>query len=144
MDAENDANKPNASPLNGSSPSDEPQPLLQSNDNGPRSRWALLLNEDTDLYLLRGLLWCGICDEPFACALMSTGIRHYGCTHDRCPRPLVNAEEVEQIVWRAFALKREAEAVGIKRNERHAALHNALVRVTVHSGVSDVSFEWRE
>ena len=63
---------------------------------------------------------------------------------DSLVRPLVNAEEVEQIVWRAFALKREAEAVGIKRNERHAALHDALVRVTVHSGVSDVSFEWRE
>jgi hypothetical protein len=57
---------------------------------------------------------------------------------------LVNAEEVEQVVWRAFTLKHEAEVVGIKRNERHAALREALARVTVHSGASDMSFEWRE
>jgi hypothetical protein len=63
-----------------------------------------------DLYLLRGLLRCGLCDEPFACCLMGTGIRYYGCTNIGCVRPLVNAEEVEQVVWKGFVLRFEAQA----------------------------------
>jgi len=134
---------PEASPTEGAE-RDQPQPLQRNDDTDSRSRWVLLLNENTGLYLLRGLIWCGICDEPFACCLMSTGIRYYGCTNVGCKRPLVNAEEVEQVVWRAFALKHEAEAAAMKRNERQAALHEALVRVTVHIGATELDFEWRE
>jgi hypothetical protein len=67
-----------------------------------------------------------------------------GCTHIGCPRPLVNAEQVEQLVWRGFALKREAEAVTTKRNQRQEAFHEALTRVTVLSGARDLDFERRE
>ena len=129
---------------NKSSVAGEPEPSLANEDVNSAPRWALLLNEGTDRYLLRGLLWCGLCDEPFACCLMSTGIRYYGCTNIVCTRALVNAEEAEQVVWKGFVLKHEDGAVAVKRNERQAALHEALVRVTVHSGASDMSFEWRE
>jgi hypothetical protein len=115
-----------------------------NNNAASRSQWALLVNEDTGLYLLQGLLWCGLCDEPFACCLLSTRIRCYGCTNVGCPRSLINAEEVEQLVWRAFVLRHEVEAVPVKRDGRQAALHDTLVRVTVHSGLSELDFEWRK
>jgi len=144
VNADADADEPQALPETEGSAAHKLQPLRHNGNTDSGTRWALLVNEDGDLYLLRGLLWCGVCDETFACCQMSTGIRYYGCTHVGCPRPLVNAEEVEQVAWRAFALRHEAEAVGIKRNERHTALHDALVRVTVHSGATELDLEWRD
>jgi len=138
------AGEPEALPYNEGGEQPGLEPLLANEDVNSTHRWALLLNEDVDFHLLRGLLWCGLCDAPFAACLMSTGIRYYGCTNIGCPRPLVNAEEAERVVWKGFALKHEAEAGATKRNERQAALHDALVRVTVHGGVSDMGFEWRE
>jgi Recombinase zinc beta ribbon domain len=96
-----------------------------------------------DRYLLRGLLWCGLCDESFAACLTSKGIRYYGCLSTRCPRPLVPAEEAEQFVWKGFVLRYEAVAGGLKRDQRQAALSEALERVTVHSGASDLDLSWR-
>jgi hypothetical protein len=96
-----------------------------------------------DRYLLRGLLWCGLCDEPFTACLTSTGLRYYGCTSDRCSRPLVPAEEAEQVVWRGFVLRYEAVAGGLRRDQRQAALYEAVERVTVHSGASELDLAWR-
>jgi hypothetical protein len=139
-----DRREPEALPPSVGDVAGEREPLLANDDVNSTHRWALLLNEGTYRYLLRGLLWCGLCDAAFAACLMSTGIRYYGCTSIGCPRPLVNAEEAEQVVWKGFALKHGAEADAAKRNERQAALHEALVRVTVHSGASELDFERRE
>jgi hypothetical protein len=117
-----------------------PEAVLHNTSAKPE----LVALDDADRYLLRGLLWCGLCDESFACCLLPTGIRSYGCTHIGCPRPLVAAEEAEQLVWRAFALRHEAEAVATKRSQRQAALYEALVRVIVHGGVADLDFDWRD
>ncbi len=120
------------------------EPLLANEDANSAHRWALLLNEGSDFYLLRDLLWCGLCDEPFAACLMSTGIRYYGCTNVGCPRPLVNAEEAEQVVWQRFSKHNPALAPLVTRTHRQIALSENLKRATVQSGVSEMGFEWRE
>jgi hypothetical protein len=116
----------------------------QAKTTTPPEPKPLPANDSADPYLLRDLLWCGLCDEPFAACLMSTGVRYYGCMNQECRRPLVPAEETEQLVWKGFVLRYEAVAGGLKRDQRQAALHDAFERVTVHSGASELDFAWRE
>jgi hypothetical protein len=118
--------------------------LLYNRNEVTTDQKALSHNHTADLFLLRSLIWCGLCHEPFGCCLVSTGIRKYGCMNRGCPRPLVSAEEAEQLVWKSFVLKHEAEAVACKRNQRQAALVGAIARVTIYSSVNDVEVEWRE
>jgi hypothetical protein len=104
----------------------------------------LRYNANADLWLLRGLIWCAFCELPMTTVLDAGCIRHYGCTDTQCRRPLVTAEETEQLVWHRFRLLNEAFAAAVKRHQRQAVLREVLKRVSVHSGPSDLYFEWRD
>lgn len=105
---------------------------------------ALPHKQTTDLYLLHGLIWCGLCDCEMAVSLATPAIRRYACANDKCPRRLVSAEETEQLVWKCFALRFETRARELERNERRTALHEAITRVTIYRGVNSLDFEWRD
>jgi hypothetical protein len=75
---------------------------------------------------------------------VATGTRHYGCPTELCKQMLVPAEQLEQIVWQRFKLLNEVAAAAVKRHGRQQALREVLRRVTVHNGLSELAFEWRD
>jgi hypothetical protein len=100
--------------------------------------------DDDDLYLLRGLLACELCNTILV-PVMLGGLRHYGCQNvPRCPRPLVLAEVTEQRVWNRLASRRYELTKGVKRYQRRAVLTMALHRVGVGLRPSELHYEWRE
>jgi hypothetical protein len=106
--------------------------------------WALSPSpEADDRYLLRDLLWCGLCEVPMNAALLSTSRRFYGCTSLACPRSLIPADLSETLVWQAFRyLFADATAELTTAGQRRALVH-ALERVTVGVDLGDVRYQWR-
>jgi len=101
-------------------------------------------NAVSDPYLLRGLVGCGLCGRELVAVLVSSGLRYYGCPTKQCGQTLVPAEQLEQLVWQRFHSLNELTAAAVKRNQRQHALREVLKRVTVHSGLSSLEFEWRD
>jgi hypothetical protein len=97
-----------------------------------------------DRYLLRDLMWCALCDRPLVAVLGPADTRHYGCLNERCPRPLLDAEVVEQQVWTRFVRLNDALAHGVRRDARHSMLRQLLKQVTVGDTTVDLAFEWRD
>ena len=100
--------------------------------------------ECTDQYLLRNLVWCGLCGAPMVACLMSTGIRYYGCTSTACPRPLVPADEAEQQVWGRFVDLNEAVADILPPDRRRQSLRLVLRRVVVGATGAELRLHWRD
>jgi hypothetical protein len=95
------------------------------------------------LYVLRGLLWCRLCDESMVPTRTGDGTRAYLCLHWCCPCVVVPAEPVERLVWGRFVRLNEAAARRVEPDGRHAALVSVLRRVTV-DGTDDLDYEWRD
>ncbi len=107
--------------------------------------WAMSPSAEVDnRYLLRDLVSCGLCDIAMKPALLSTRIRFYGCTNPRCPRPLVEADLVEALVWQVFwYLFAEPEA-DVTTDEQRQALEHALERVTIGADLGAILYHWRD
>jgi hypothetical protein len=97
-----------------------------------------------DRYVLRDLIWCGLCDVDMRPALLSTSRRFYGCTSLACPRSLVPADLLEILVWQAFLYLFADPRAESALDEQHQALNHALERVTVGVDLGDVRYCWRE
>jgi hypothetical protein len=97
---------------------------------------------EVDKHFLRGLLWCGPSNDLMIPAVNECGRRFYGCPHRKCPRPLVPAEEVEQLVWARYAALNEAVAKTVSRSGRHEALVAVLSKVTVGVEWIDLDYCW--
>src|SRR5437762_6115454 len=102
--------------------------------------WAMSPAPDVDdRYLLRDLVWCGLCDVPMKAALLSTSRRFYGCTCLDCPRSLLPADLLEVLVWQAFLYlfaEPTTELTSAKQRQ-------ALERATVGVDLGDVRYCWR-
>jgi Recombinase zinc beta ribbon domain len=98
--------------------------------------------DDADIYLLRGLVWCAVCDQAMAPRL-SQGMRQYGCSRN-CPRPHVSAQRAERLVWERFADLNPAIADRVPLDNRHKALRQVLGRLWVGREVHDLYYEWRD
>jgi hypothetical protein len=85
-------------------------------------------------YLLRDLVWCQLCGVCMKPALLSTRIRFYGCTNPACPRPLIEADLVETLVWQAFLYLFAAPDTEMTTAEQRPVLEHVLERVTVGAG----------
>jgi len=114
------------------------EPITSSELNGLQD------NAIHDPYLLRGLVWCGLCERELVAVLVSTGVRYYGCPSQPCKQTLVSAKEIESLVWQRFVRLNETAAAAVQPDERQAALRKVLRRVTVHSAGIDLWFEWRD
>jgi hypothetical protein len=100
--------------------------------------------EVDDRYLLRDLVWCGLCDVAIKPALLSTRIRFYGCRNPACPRPLVEADLMETLVWQAFLYLFAEPTVEISDVEQRQALEHTLQRVTVGRDLGQMNYLWRD
>jgi hypothetical protein len=98
---------------------------------------------NADPFVLRGLLWCGPCDELFVPGFVSTGGRGYCCPSTDCPRALVEARQVESAVWLRFAALNEPAAEKVHTYLWHHALIQVIKRVTVGRTADDLKFDWR-
>lgn len=98
--------------------------------------------DDADVYLLRGLIWCSVCDQAMSPTL-SRGVRQYGCSRN-CPRPHVPAQAAERLVWEHFAYLNEAIADLVPLDNRREALRQVLARVWVGRQVHDLYYDWRD
>jgi hypothetical protein len=96
-----------------------------------------------DPYLLRDLVWCGLCDVAMRPALLPASRRFYGCTHVGCARSLVPAELLEMLVWQAFLYLFADASAELTTSEQRQALVHALERVTVGVDLGDVRYSWR-
>lgn len=96
--------------------------------------------DDADVYLLRGLIWCSICDQAMAPTL-SGGVRQYGCRRS-CPRPFIPAQRAERLVWERFAELNAAIAGLVPLDNRREALRQVVGRVWVDREVHDLYYEW--
>jgi hypothetical protein len=112
----------------------------------PECRPATDFPEDVpqSRYLLRKVLWCGLCDLPLVPVLGLPSVRYHACQNKRCPRPLALAEVMEQRVWSRFVLLNEVFAHGVPRDRRQAVLREVLKRVVVGETTVDLCFEWRD
>jgi len=99
---------------------------------------------EVDKHFLRGLLWCDPSNDLMIPAINDCGRRFYGCPDRRCPRPLVPAEEVEQLVWARYAALNEELARTISRNGRREALITVLSKVSVGTSLIDLDYSWRD
>src|SRR5947209_262587 len=98
--------------------------------------WALSPEPDVDdRYLLRELVWCGLCGVPMKAALWSTSRRFYGCTFLDCPRRLIPADLAETLSWQAILYLFADTSAELTASEQREVLVPALERVTV--GVQD-------
>ena len=116
-------------------------------DSGGRYLVGLMIQPsriEVDKHFLRGLLWCGPSGDLLIPAVNDCGRRFYGCPDRRCPRPLVPAEEVEQLVWARYTALHEDIARVVSRNGRHEALVAVLSRVTVGVSLVDLDYDWRD
>jgi hypothetical protein len=107
--------------------------------------WALSPSPDaSDRYLLRDLVWCGLCDVPMKAALLSTSRRFYGCTSLDCPRALLPADLLEALAWQAFLYLFADTSAELTTSEQRQALAHALERVTVGVDLGDARYRWRD
>jgi hypothetical protein len=97
-----------------------------------------------DRYVLRDLIWCGLCDVAMRPALLSTSRRFYGCTSLACPRSLIPADLLETLVWQAFLYSFADPAAELTAAEQRHALAHALARVAVGVDLGDVRYFWRD
>jgi hypothetical protein len=93
-----------------------------------------------DGYLLRDLVWCGLCDAPRRPASQ----RFYGCTNPSCPRPLFSAALLDVVAWQAFLYFFADPTIQLTRQEQRQALELALERVTVGADLGDLRYRWRD
>lgn len=96
----------------------------------------------SDLYILRGLLWCG--DRLLIPASTDDGTRHYACPDTECDRSLINAEEIEQQVWQRYVQLNADAADVVSRDQRRSALVGVLARVTVGTSLVRLDYGWRD
>jgi hypothetical protein len=75
--------------------------------------------------------------------LLSQG-RYYGCPYRECPRQLIDAAVIEQLVWRQYALLFEGTDVVAPTSMRQNALRNRLTRVRVGEDVTELWHEWTD
>ncbi len=107
--------------------------------------WALSPEPDVDdRYLLRDLVWCGLCDVPMKAALLSRSRRFYGCSCLDCPRSLLPADLLEALVWQAFLYLFADPTADLTNHEQRQALAHALEQVTVGVDLGDVRYCWRD
>lgn len=97
-----------------------------------------------DLFFLRGLLWCGPCNELLIPAFSPISGRCYGCPSTKCLRPHVNADQAETAAWSRYADLNETAARAVRNGQRHQALIEVLKRVTVGRSDVDLGYEWRD
>lgn len=95
-------------------------------------------------YLLRGLMWCQRCDEPWVPILLPPMARYYACSNKECPHPAMAAKLMEQRVWSRFVAINQLLAEGGPWERRHDVLHELLKRVVVGWWIGEVRLEWRE
>jgi hypothetical protein len=107
--------------------------------------WAMSPTPDVDdRYLLRDLVWCGLCGLRLEAALLSPDRRFYGCRNIHCPRPLVPAEMLETMVWQAFLYLFAQVDAELSDEGQRWALEHALERVTVGADFGEVRYHWRD
>jgi hypothetical protein len=94
-------------------------------------------------YLVRDLLWCGICDVPWVPILLRPMSRYYVCSKKACSRPAMPANLVEQRVWSRFTRSHGSIAQGVPRDRRHDVLRQELRRAVVSGGML-LRLEWEE
>lgn len=95
-------------------------------------------------YLLRGLLWCQRCDEPWVPILPPSKARYYACSSEECPHPAMSAKLMEQRVWSRFVRLGGTTGCHVTRQRRHELLREELKRVVVGWWIGEVRLEWRE
>jgi hypothetical protein len=106
--------------------------------------WAMSPTPEVDdRYLLRGLVCCGLCDVAMKPALLATRIRFYGCTNPGCPRPLIEADLMETLVWQAFEYLFAEPTTEVTAEEQRQALEHTLERVTVGVDLGQPRYVWR-
>jgi hypothetical protein len=93
-------------------------------------------------YLVRELLWCGVCDVPWVPVLLRPMSRYYVCSKEKCSHPAMPARLMEHRVWSRFVRSRGTLAQGVPRERRHDVLKQELTRVVGEGMV--LRFEWRE
>lgn len=96
----------------------------------------------SDLYILRGLLWC--CGAALIPACSDNHTRYYACPETECDRDLVNAEEIEQQIWQRYVALNADAADIVSRDQRRAALLSVLSRITVGTSLADLDYGWRD
>ncbi len=107
--------------------------------------WAMSPSSEVDdRYVLRELVWCGLCGLRLEPALLSPDRRFYGCRNVHCPRPLLPAGLLEALVWQAFLYLFADSSPELTSEEQRQALAHALERVTVGVDLGDVRYQWRD
>ena len=110
--------------------------------------WAMSPVSEGDVrYLLRDLIWCGLCDRHMAPVSIadSEWERYYVCADEPCPRLPLAAEPVEDLVWFEYAqLYSLAVPWSIFRPERGPRLAEALDRVTLGLELFERTYRWRD
>jgi hypothetical protein len=107
--------------------------------------WAMAASaEAQERYLVRDLVWCGLCEVELGPALLATRIRFYGCRNPGCPRPLVEADVLETLVWQAFEYLFLEPTAEVTLEEQRAMLEHILERVTVGADLGQLRYVWRD
>jgi hypothetical protein len=97
-----------------------------------------------DPYILRGLVWCGLCVRPMVAPLVVATEdegRSYGCGRG-CSRPLVPADALEALVWRSCAERFDLLSEAVAAQEQTALLLKVLERVIVGADLATVRCQW--
>jgi Recombinase zinc beta ribbon domain len=118
--------------------------VLQGNGTTPGAPALPRRGNHDDFYILRGFVWCAICDQAMTPVQLSTGVRHYRCCDPNCSRRLVLAEVAERLVWDHFAYLNPAQANDVEPAARRAALHRVLRKVWVGYEVYNLYYEWHD
>jgi hypothetical protein len=118
--------------------------VLQGHDPTPAAPVLPRRGSDDDLAILRGFIWCAICDQAMTPVGLPTGVRHYRCGDPECPRRLVLAEVAERLVWDHFAYLNPAQAQDVPPEGRRDALHQVLRKVWVGYEVYNLYYEWHD
>jgi hypothetical protein len=107
--------------------------------------WAMSPSPETDdRYLLRELVWCGLCDVGMKPAFLSTRTRFYGCTNPACPRPLIEADLAETLARQAFLYLFAEPVIESTTHERRPVLEHVLERVIVGADLGELRYQWRD
>jgi hypothetical protein len=85
-------------------------------------------------YLVRDLLWCQACDQPWVPIMLRPLTRYYACLNRGCQQPPMPARLIEQRIWSRFVWLYGATACQVPCERRHEALQQALRRVLVCRG----------
>jgi hypothetical protein len=107
--------------------------------------WAMSASpEAQERYLVRDLVWCGLCEVVLKPALLTTRIRFYGCLNPRCPRPLIEADLLETLVWQALEYLFLEPTAEVTVDEQRTMLEHTLERVTVGVDLGQLHYVWRD